>query len=236
MPALGDEMTRLFFVLNPPLEGGASCYVQFIGPSEGEGVSLIAREFALAAARHIEGHVLLLDLDATGVSQFDSLGEEPNRIRFGEIGPPIAIRESPLWSNLAGMWSYSADSQASRDTTPLATYHRVGEGNLFVSRMNHEMIARHGRPRISGSQKFWQSLGEVFQVIVIDSPPPTVGFDGLAVCKFCDATLLVVSAEHTRRPVAINLRNQILDNDGHIGGIVFNRRQMHIPAFIYRLL
>jgi len=232
MTALADEMTRLFFVLNPPVEEEGSVYIQFIGASTGEGVSTIAREFANVVARLVEGRTLLLDLNLEGVPQFDSLGKEENRTRIGELGPATDFDGSV---KLDEIWTYRGEDTPNMDEA-LLTFHAVGESGLHVNRVNPQIIEKFGRPRINNSQPFWKSLGQVFKVVVIDSPAPTASYDGLAVCKFCDATLLIVSAEHTRRPVAVALRNQILDNEGHIGGVVFNHRRMHIPRFIYRLL
>lgn len=232
MTALADEMTRLFFVLNPPVEEEGSVYIQFIGPSAGEGVSTLAREFAAVAARLVEGRTLLLDMNLSGGSQFESFEAEEVRTRIGEVGPATDLDGS---GTIDEIWSYRGDENVETDE-PLLTFHPIGDLDLFVNRINRNIIGQLGRPRVNNSKHFWQSLGGLFKFVVIDSPAPTVSYDGLAVAKFCDASLLVVSAEQTRRPVAVALRNQILDNEGHIGGIVFNRRRMHIPRFIYRLL
>lgn len=232
MTALADEMTRLFFVLNPPVEEEGSVYIQFIGASPGEGVSTLAREFANVAARLIEGRTLLLDLNLTGGSQFDSFETDEIRIRIGEPGPATDFGGE---HHIDEIWTYRGEDDAVPHD-PLLTIHPVGELDLYVNRVNRQIVEDMGRPRINNSNQFWKSLGDSFKFIVIDSPSPMVSYDGLAVSKFCDASLLVVSAEHTRRPVAVALRNQILDNEGHIGGVVFNRRRMHIPRFIYRLL
>lgn len=232
MTALAEEMMRLFFVLNPPIEEDDSIFIQFIGPSAGEGVSTIAREFASVASRLVTGRTLLLDLHLSGDSQFASFEEEEIRTRIGELGPAMDFDGV---QPLNEVWTYHGERDIDIDV-PLQTVHSIGDQGLFVNRVNRQVIEEYGKPRVNNSKQYWTSIGSHFKFVVIDSPAPTVSYDGLAVCKFCDASLMVISAEQTRRPVAVNLRNQIFDNEGHIGGVVFNRRSMHIPRFIYRLL
>jgi Mrp family chromosome partitioning ATPase len=51
-----------------------------------------------------------------------------------------------------------------------------------------------------------------------------------------DGVVLVLEAEKTRKPVAENLKNRILQNGGNILGMVFNNRRYHIPESVYKRL
>jgi len=238
MDSLQQEMSRLFFILNPEVSATGSISVQFISAVPQEGVSSIAREFALTAARQIDGKVLLLDLNLTGKSQVETLMDADNQYRFGEIGPASRVMDESKAAHkrFSGIWTHNADTPKSERSVPLVTFHPVGEKDLYVTHTNKEMIARYGPPRVNSTSNYWSSLSKVFQMIVIDSAALSTSYDGLAVCKYFDASVMVVSAERTRRPVITNLRDRLIDNDGHVAGMVFNRRKMHIPKAIYKLL
>ncbi len=54
--------------------------------------------------------------------------------------------------------------------------------------------------------------------------------------QFTDATLLVIEAERTRSPVALQLKNMLEQSGANITGCVLNRRRFHIPGFVHKLL
>ena len=49
-----------------------------------------------------------------------------------------------------------------------------------------------------------------------------------------DGTVLVVEAEKTRWPVAVNVKERIKQSGGKVLGIAFNKRQYYIPGWLYR--
>jgi len=51
-----------------------------------------------------------------------------------------------------------------------------------------------------------------------------------------DGVVLVLEADKTRKPVAENLKNRILQNGGNLLGMVFNNRRYHIPEYVYKRL
>jgi len=48
-----------------------------------------------------------------------------------------------------------------------------------------------------------------------------------------DGILLVVEAERLRRQVVIQAKQQLENNDANVLGVVFNKRQYHVPNWIY---
>lgn len=238
MLSLPDEMNRLFFVLNPPIEEDETSIIQFMGASVNEGVSTISREFAFTASRQTSGRILLLDLDYAENPQYESLNERSIQEEFGEIGPATIFKKSRKKSaiDLGAAWIHNPQTPESELSTPIVSFHQLGVSELYVSRVNTDMIDKYGSPRINGLSEYWEALSKYFKMVIINSAPLNKNFEGLAVCKFFDATVMVVSAERTRRPVAKNLRDRILDNEGHIAGVILNRRKMHIPRIVYKLL
>jgi Mrp family chromosome partitioning ATPase len=85
-------------------------------------------------------------------------------------------------------------------------------------------------------KEFWEAAKERFDLVLIDSAPASASPDGVALSRFVDGVVLVLSADKTRKPVAESLKNQILQNGGNLLGMVFNNRRYHIPEFVYKRL
>jgi Mrp family chromosome partitioning ATPase len=83
---------------------------------------------------------------------------------------------------------------------------------------------------------FWLKLHETFGLIVVDCAPRNESADCLALAPYMDSTIIVLSAEDTRVPVARRLRDELTEAGGRIAGVVFNKRRFYIPKFIYRRL
>ena len=80
------------------------------------------------------------------------------------------------------------------------------------------------------------SLERKFDIVVIDSPPPSGKEGPLTRLSSVDGILLVVEAERTRRKNLSMVVRMIEEAGGNIMGIVFNKRRSWIPAFVYKFL
>ncbi|MEQ9329140.1 MAG: Wzz/FepE/Etk N-terminal domain-containing protein [Rhodospirillales bacterium] len=224
------EMNRLYFMLDPPIEEDYCVIMQIVGATPNEGTSTVAREFALVAAQQIAGDVLLLDLNTGKESQFDTISERLTD-RFGEPGAPeeTSVRTRSLWRSTS-----QALDQGS--TAIDMTLHRLGHSNLVVSRIDPDSLTSAGTIQLNTGDGFWQSLHGNFRLAIIDSPSLIRNYDGLSVSKRADATMLVITAEKTRKPVAELLRDRVTENDGYVSALIFNRRRRYIPSIFYKLL
>ncbi len=81
-----------------------------------------------------------------------------------------------------------------------------------------------------------QLLHEQYPLIVIDCPPVSESCDALAISRCCDGSILVVCAETSRREVVSAARDAIERMGGQVIGVVFNKRKMYIPSWLYRFL
>lgn len=204
-----EEMVSLYQTVSSALPGLVSRVVMFIGSQSNEGTSTIAREFARTVSLRMEKSVLLMDLDRS----------RPNLNVFTNIKPECDLEDvindgSPLEKALC----------------------QVNESSLYVMPLFQQSIIS---PRTLDSAKtssFWETLRERFDLIIIDSPPATLFPDGPAVVRQVDGVMLVVEAERTRWPVALNVKEKILKSGGNIIGIVFNKRKFYIPQFLYKYL
>ncbi len=224
------EMNRLYFMLDPPIEEDYCVIMQIVGATPNEGTSTVAREFALVAAQQIAGDVLLLDLNTGKNNQFDTISGRLTD-RFGEPGAPeeTSVRTRSLWRSTS-----QALDQGS--TTVEMTLHRLGHSNLVVSRLDPASLTSAGTIQLNTGDGFWQSLHGNFRLAIIDSPSLIRNYDGLSVSKRADATMLVITAEKTRKPVAELLRDRVTENDGYVSALIFNRRRRYIPSIFYKLL
>jgi hypothetical protein len=107
--------------------------------------------------------------------------------------------------------------------------HQMAFGDLHVSETFKAPAAG-----LSGWVSQFPALRTSFDLVLIDSPSVERSYDGIMLAPDIDTSLLVVEAERTRSAVARNLRDRITDMGGLIGGVLLNKRRLHIPGFIYR--
>lgn len=197
---------RLLTMLRPV--PGSCGLVQCIAAHPGEGVSSVARDLALVAARVPELRVLLLDLDPPGRRQAEWLQAR----HAGLAGSAEAVTQS--LPGAAGQLAVT----------------RFGTG-LHVSEMQGAWpgagIVWNGTIAV---------LRASFDMIVVDSPSLQTAFEGVMLAPQMDANLIVVEAEATRAAVVQNLRDQLMEVGAPIAGVVLNKRRFHIPGFIYRYI
>jgi Mrp family chromosome partitioning ATPase len=90
------------------------------------------------------------------------------------------------------------------------------------------------------SQREWMGLIEEtcgdFDVVLVDAPPLTRSWQSVLAAPAVDVTLMVVEAEKTRAPAALNTLDRIAAAGGEVAGIILNRRRFHIPRAIYARL
>ena len=67
-----------------------------------------------------------------------------------------------------------------------------------------------------------------------DAPPLATSFEGVAFSAHADATVMVVEAEKTRAPVALDLSERLKDMGAQLVGFVFNKRKYYVPEYLYR--
>jgi protein-tyrosine kinase len=102
-----------------------------------------------------------------------------------------------------------------------------------VSKLGGSLTRVVGSPHLGS---FFDKLRQQFDLILIDSPPVTRSAVGLALVHKMDGVLLVVEADKTRWSVARRVKNQIIQAQGNILGVILNKRRYYIPAFIYKWL
>ncbi len=226
--SLAPESSRLFSLMNPVFTPGQGLTVQFIGANPSEGVSTIARDFALTAAQYVQGSVLLLDFDWGRNSHFQHF--QTVLEREGRAGP--AMQPFALDIDLSPMLRLPE----SESGFPFH-FDLVPEANLILGRqIPHPENASWTKPCVLNRPDIWAILRRQFTLTVVDAPPAGQSLDGIAISGAMDAVVLVVRAESTRTPVVENLRDRLIAQGAPLVGLVLNRRRFYIPKFVYHIL
>jgi Mrp family chromosome partitioning ATPase len=203
------EMVTLSRNIDALLETSPKKVLQFIGSQAGEGTSTVVRDFAMVCATRLGKTVLLLDADPQRPSQHLSFHLQP------EFGWEEILRNKRTFRKAIC---------------------RIGDTKLHVYPIPPGSASLPKALFSPEIREFWEAAKERFDLVLIDSAPASASPDGIALSRFMDGVVLVLSADKTRKPVAESLRNQILQNGGNLLGMVFNNRRYHIPEFVYKRL
>jgi capsular exopolysaccharide synthesis family protein len=79
-------------------------------------------------------------------------------------------------------------------------------------------------------------LRKQFQYILLDTLPAGKVVDSAALSRHADGVIIVVEANVTRQEVLENTIKVLRANRANVVGIVLNKRDLHIPKWLYRFL
>lgn len=80
----------------------------------------------------------------------------------------------------------------------------------------------------------FDGLKDDFNLIIVDVPAYYEGAEARILCKTADEVILVLEAGNTRRPLAGGMTEELRSMEISILGALLNKRQFHIPRWIYR--
>lgn len=95
-------------------------------------------------------------------------------------------------------------------------------------------IMRTGLYRPADLRSVVDATSAGFDWVVFDGPPVLESPDSAALAAMGDATLIVVQAGRTKRPVLTRSADLLRKSGARLAGSVLNRRVLEIPEFIYR--
>ena len=219
--SLRREAQKIYSLLNPVLAPGQGLVIQFISAHSGEGVSTIAREFALVASEYSEESILLADFDWGTDTQFRYFLQPEKAVCHG---PLQAMEDCTLDSSLL------IRSSKSRDPCRLE-FMGVGQSNLVLCRLK---ASDPQVVHVSNVPEFWDTVRSRFGITVVDSSSASRSFDGITICGSMDAVIVVVAAESTRAHAVQDLCGKLRAQNAPLVGLVFNKRKFYIPPQVYR--
>lgn len=121
------------------------------------------------------------------------------------------------------------------DPRVAATMLRPGASspNLFVLPAPDDVV-RLGVLQPATLRAMLDASSRGFEWIILDGPPVLESPDAAALAVLADATVLVVQAGRTKRPVVARSGDMLKKAGARLVGSVLNRRVLEIPEFIYR--
>jgi hypothetical protein len=229
---LSDEMEELAEALAPATGAGARL-VQFVAADPGEGVSTVARAFALKAAERAKRAVWLIELDLMGGVQYGEIAADPEH--YGFLGK--GARASPDGSCFFRIEPQvmGVDGRPWAAARYLSAY-QVGGRKLWVTRFRREALRPGQAVTATGDGAYWKALRAHADFVVIDAQSLKTSRNALSVAPWVDANLLVVSADRTDTNAPQVLRAEIERAGGYCAGVVLNRAHAEPPQFLKAML
>ncbi len=208
-PDLQEAMMGLYQAMGAVLPDIPRKIVQFVGSREGEGTSTIVKELARVSVQRMGKAVLVIDADKT----------RPIQHRLFGVSPTYCLE----------------DVIKNGGSTEGVTCNSVN-GNPSVGILSRENTSVCELLDSWDAAGLFDALRKQFELVLIDSPSVATSPDCLSICPRVDGVVLVVEAEKTRWPVAEAAKERIIKSGGNVLGMVLNKREFHIPEFIYRRL
>jgi len=173
------------------------------------GVSTVAFNIALTAERAGYGPVLLIDANVQQTPCPNLAGQLP---QFG-LADALAGKVGALdCVNPAAGAEFSVAAGRGMRPHNIASIDRAKFGELLAEYKRH------------------------FKLIVLDIPAPSELNDGTRLASQLDGVLLVIEAERADSRIAVRMTQQLVDANANVLGVVLNKRQQHIPGWLYRRL
>lgn len=187
-----------------------SCVIQFTSSHFSEGVTTITLAMALFMAEvHAPEEVIAVEANMRQPSFEDVLG-------------------LPSAGTLAGVLDKS-------DTVDTAVQ-QVDDHRFSVLPAGALPDRRGDDLLLPQFQDVLNQLRKSYRYILVDSPPVIPFGDASMICPMVDGTLVVVASNFTRAEVLEHTVDKLKDAEAKIPGILLNKREYHIPRWLYRLV
>jgi protein-tyrosine kinase len=206
------NIENLFFSVASLMLRDDPIVLQFVASRPGEGSSLVASQFATVAARLQSGSVLFVDCTGAGS------GKPASRRRAQRD-----LRPSLLEALIEG----GSIDRGIAKTGSGADAH-VAVMNGFV-----DSLCDGRGDRLANVLDLARSR---HRLVVLDTPSLEESASTLLFSRFCDGVILVLEADATPARAAENTLEAIERSGGKNLGIVFNKRRIYMPRWLFRRL
>jgi len=179
-----------------------------IGCHRGEGTSTVAANLATVLAKRGE-NILLVDTDISNPSVHK-------------------IFQTRLTPGLADILTNGKSNGDTISPSPVQNLHILPAGfnNTDLSEMLNS----------NEFTKLLNSLKNRYSLVLIDMQAISEASSAIRLAGLCDGVILVVEAERLRWEVAQRTKEQLINTNANVLGVVINKRQFHIPNWLYRTL
>jgi Mrp family chromosome partitioning ATPase len=180
--------------------------IMFSSAHPGEGKTTVCGSYAATLAQNFGKSVLILDADR-GHTLTRQWGTQKN----------VAIAEL---------------EESSEAIAFLQAGKRVGtRGSISVIPIGS---AGADSPELALVASIKDKLADTFNYILIDAPSAADASWSPSIASMTDGVVLVVEAERTRWPVALNAKQEFESSGAKVIGVFLNKRRFYIPPRIYR--
>jgi len=208
---------RMIAAINSSTDAHAKV-VMVLAASQNDGQTAVIQGLSVELEHRSAKPIVVLDIASSASAP---LYGKPNA--QGLLAWPDGVGNS-------GSGTASADAIVGTGTLESLAFTRVDRHNIVVA-----------QPRSGAIPSSWRQVTQLFDAlreshdyIVVHAPPSSQSFTGIENASLADATVLVVRAESTRKPVIAGLKSQVEDAGGHLIGVALTHRRGDIPAAIYR--
>ncbi|MFK0379940.1 GumC family protein [Pandoraea sp. NPDC090278] len=210
---------RMIAAINSSTDGVAKV-VMALSTGKNDGLSSVIQGLTSELEHRSSKPILILDIAST-----------PDSPMYGKPNAQGLLE----WPSNGGSGTASVDAVKPTGTDESSvltdlTFTRVDRHNIVVA-----------QPHSGAVPSSWQLVTRLFDAlreshdyIVVHAPPSSQSFTGIENAPLADATVLVVRAEATRKPVIAGLKAQVEDAGGRLIGVALTHRRGYIPSFIYR--
>ncbi len=184
------------------------CHViQFASAYQGEGTNLISFETAYTAATQIGLRVLFIDT-----------ADHEQHLRH-----ELAIHVDTTLDVLLQAGGQLEVSQVGIEKT-----------NFVYTLLRNPRFKDSALANLDSFDELLKVLRGMYDLIIIPSPGILSDILCASLSKLVDGTIIIVEAERTRAPVAIQVKDLIAQNSGNAIGTIMNKRRFYIPHIFYR--
>jgi protein-tyrosine kinase len=206
------NIENLFFSVASLMLRDDPIVLQFVASRPGEGSSSVASQFATVAAGLQSGSVLFVDCTGPGSGT-------PAARRRTQCDPRPSLMEALVEGGSIDRGVAKSGSRA----------------NAYVAVMNR-IVGSLGDGRGDGLADVLDLARSRHRLVVLDTPSLEESASTLLFSRFCDGVILVVEADATPARAAENTLEAIERSGGKILGIVFNKRRIYMPRWLFRRL
>ncbi len=182
--------------------------------AEGEGASTIATNLAFTLAAGGSKRVLLVDAQIRRPSLHATLGcpQSPGMVNL--LKDQVNENDLVVTTEISGL-----------DFVPAGV---LGDELTYLSEARF-----YDAVDIEAKVRTWKAT---YDYTIIDAPFVTPNASTLLLSEISDGVVWVIAAESTRKPVALYTQTLLSRTKAQMIGVVFNKRQFHIPRWLYRFI
>jgi Mrp family chromosome partitioning ATPase len=183
-----------------------------LGPATGVGASYCCREIANAAtARLPKLSVVLVDMNIHNPSLSETAGRPPG-----------------------GWASWLTESNAYALNEAVVPWSQTGQFDFLP--IGHLNDCREAITLVPQWPTVLDELKKMYDLILLDVPAFYQGAEARVLLRYADEIIVVIEADGSRKPLIHQMVDDLRSADASIMGVVFNKRRLHIPSWIYRKL